>query len=233
MDWNCISTEERLSDFLDGTLAPEEQAAFSAHRAGCASCAGMVARVGGLVSQMRQVAPVEEPPHLARKILTATRGLRTRERDARWWLAWTPLIWQPRFAMGLATVAATLAIVLHAAGVTPNDFGKIDYRPASLVREGNRQAHLRYARCVKFVNDLRVVYEIESQFASSPAPGSEPAPAPAAQPQPGRQPASPDSEPHDKSQIIPRRGRGEVPRSRVLAVLMTTSLSHSTPRSLL
>ena len=49
-------------------------------------------------------------------------------------------------------------------GVSPSDLKKIDYRPASLVRAGNRQVHLSYARCVKFVNDLRVVYEIQSRF---------------------------------------------------------------------
>lgn len=232
MDWNCTNTEERLIDFLDGALAPEERAAFSVHTAACASCAGMVARVGGLVSQMRQTAPFEEPPHLARKIVAATRGLRTREQEARWWLAWAPSIWQPRFAMGLATVAASLAIVLHAAGVTPDDLKKIDYRPASLVRAGNRQAHLSYARCVKFVNDLRVVYEIESRFASSPAFGSEPSPAPAVQPRPGQPPPSPDTGPPDKSQTLPHPGRRETRRSE-LAVSMTTNLSDSTPRSLL
>jgi hypothetical protein len=229
MDWNCIITEERLSDFLEGALAPEEQAAFSAHTAACASCAAMVARVGGLVNRMWQIPPVEEPLQLTRKILAATRDLRTRRQDARWWLAWAPSVWQPRFAMGLATVAASLAFALHAVGVTPNDLKKIDYRPASLVRTGNRQAHLSYARCVKFVNDLRVVYEIESRFASSPTLGPEPAPAVRPQPQP--EPPSPDSTTRDKSQAIPRPGRREVPRGRVLAVLLTPSLSESTPRS--
>ena len=33
MNWNCTLTEERLSDFLEGALSPEENAAFSAHRA--------------------------------------------------------------------------------------------------------------------------------------------------------------------------------------------------------
>lgn len=233
MDWNCTVTEERLGDVLDGALLPEEQAAYAEHTAGCAGCAGMVARVGGLVSQMREIAPVEEPPQLVRRILAATLGARARLQDPRWWIAWAPSIWQPRFAMGLATVAASLAIVLHAAGVTPSQLGRIDYRPASLVRAGNRQAHLSYARCVKFVNDLRVVYEIESRFASSPAPGAEPAPAPAAEPQPEQEPQSPDSEPRGKSQTLPRPGRHEISRSRELAVLMSTRLSESTSRSLL
>jgi hypothetical protein len=233
MDWNCITTEERLIDFLDGTLANEEHAAFTSHTAACASCAGMVARVGGLVSKMRQAAPVEEPPHLVRKILAGTRGLRGRERRVRWWIGWAPLIWQPRFAMGLATVAASLAILLHAVGVTPGDLKKIDYRPASLVRAGNRQVHLSYARCVKFVNDLRVVYEIESRIASSPPMGDQTESVPTVQPRPRHESPSPDSNTRDKSQSYPRPSRRGAPQGRELAVLIHASLANNTPRSLL
>ena len=50
MNWDCTDTEERLSDFLDETLSEEEAAAFSAHAAGCAKCAQLVAQVGGLVA---------------------------------------------------------------------------------------------------------------------------------------------------------------------------------------
>jgi hypothetical protein len=233
MEWNCITTEERLIDFLDGALAPEEHAAFTTHAATCASCAGMVARVGGLVSQMREIAPVEEPPHLVRKILAGTRGVRGRERGVRSWIAWAPLIWQPRFAMGLVTVAASLAILLHAAGVTPGDLKKIDYRPASLVRAGNRQVHLSYARCVKFVNDLRVVYEIESRFASSPALSDQPESVPTVQPRPGQEPSSPDSNTRDKSQSYPRPGCHDVQHGTELAVLTHAETADNTPRSLL
>jgi hypothetical protein len=233
MDWNCIATEERLIDFLDGALAPEENTAFTAHTETCASCAGMVARVGGLVKEMREVAPVEEPPHLVRKILAGTRGLRGLEGGLRSWIAWAPLIWQPRFAMGLATVAASLVILLHATGVRPSDLKKIDYRPASLVRAGNRHAHLSYARCVKFVNDLRVVYEIESRFASSPTPGNEPESVPTVQPRPGQESPAPDSNTRDKSQSYPRPGRHDVRHGTELAVLRNTKTADNTPRSLL
>lgn len=233
MEWSCTNSEERLSDFLEGALQPEEQAAFSAHTAGCRGCTEMVERVGGLLARMGQIALVQEPEYLAGKIVAATHGLRGGERDARWWMAWVPLIWQPRFAMGLATVAASLVIVLHAAGVSPSDLQKIDYRPASLARAGNRQAHLTYARWVKYVNDLRVVYEIESRFASSPVFSSEPAPTPTAEPRPRQEPASPDSNTRDKSQVFPRPGGREARRGSEVAVLITTEVSDNIPRRLL
>jgi Putative zinc-finger len=205
MDWNCILTEERLSDYLDGALLQDEQAALSAHIANCAACSGMVERVSGLVANMRQLEPVKESPRLIARILGATVG--AREQSWRDWFDWVPLIWQPRFAMGIATIAASLVIVLHAAGVKPTELTTADLNPATLIRVVNRQAHLSYARGVKFVNDLRVVYEIESRlpWQSQPAStssGSEP------EQQPGSNP--PAASPQQKSQELQVRSSAEV-----------------------
>ncbi|MGH9718085.1 MAG: anti-sigma factor family protein [Candidatus Acidiferrales bacterium] len=166
MDWTCTFTEERLSDFLDGTLAPEEREACAAHTATCTSCSEMLARVGGLVSEMHALEALPEPAFLARRIVNKTLGARRREREFASWSGWLSMIWQPRFAMGIATVAATLVILAHAAGPRMSNLTPADLNPVSLVRAGNRQAHLTYARGEKFVNDLRVVYEIRAMLAS-------------------------------------------------------------------
>ncbi len=110
MDWNCAFTEERLSDYLDGKLSPAEAAAFSAHSAGCASCAQTVALVSGLVNRMHKMEMIEEPPHLVARILDATLGPRAQKAGWKGWFDWVPMLWQPRFAMGLATVAALLVV---------------------------------------------------------------------------------------------------------------------------
>ena len=108
-DWNCARTEERLSDYLDGILSPADAAAFSAHAGGCDTCGKLVAQVGGLVQQMRALDPLEVPSQLIPKILESTLGPR-RAQSAGWqrWFAWIPQFWQPRFVMGVVTVAATL-----------------------------------------------------------------------------------------------------------------------------
>ena len=41
-----------------------------------------------------------------------------------------------------------------------------DLRPANVYRNADRQVHLVYARSVKYVSDLRVVYEIQSRLRS-------------------------------------------------------------------
>lgn len=169
MDWNCTLTEERLSDYLEGALAAEERHACAEHSAECANCAEMLARVGELVGQMHAIEQVREPGFLAHRVINKTSRARTGRHEIASASAWFNLIWQPRFAMGIATVAVTFVILAHAAGPRIGQLRPSDLNPLNLVRAGNRQAHLTYARGEKFVNDLRVVYEIRAMLAAPQA----------------------------------------------------------------
>ena len=200
MDWNCTLTEEALSDFLDGALAAEERAALASHAAQCEKCAQMVEQVGAMVRGLQSLAPVEEPPHLTANILRATLGAPYGQSVFQRWLGWLGEIGQTRFAMGVATVAASLAIVLHVAGPNLRHVKAADLAPANVVRRADRGVHLSYARAARFVSDLRVVYEIQSRFASQPQPQRSPAP---------QQPSTPATgEPPGKSSTEPDSGGG-------------------------
>jgi hypothetical protein len=219
MDWNCTNSEERLSDYLDGHLGAEEAAAFSAYAASCARCSDLLAQVGALVSRMHQLEAVEEPPQLVQKILDATLGPRTKKQGWKRWFTWAPVLWQPRFAMGALTVAASLVIVFHTAGVTPAKLKKADLSPSSLYRSANRQVHLTYARGAKFVNDLRVVYEIQSRL----QPEQEPTGSPVSAPSPDQPSHPPSSNPQEKSEQKTPRDRSQVRSGSMFAVLLPES----------
>jgi anti-sigma factor RsiW len=216
-DWNCARTEERLSDFLDGILSPAEAAEFSAHASGCDACGSLLAQVGGLVHRMHALDALETPPQLIAKILESTLGPR-RAQSAGWqrWFAWVPQFWQPRFAMGAITVAATIMIVLYSTGISPAKLKKADLTPSNVFRTANRQAHLTYARSAKFVNDLRVVYEIQTRLQpdAEPSPGIAPAPAPQQNSQP------PSVNPQEKSQTSPHPGHSQSRNGTMLASLL-------------
>jgi Putative zinc-finger len=221
MTWTCTNSEERLSDYLDGKLSAEESASYVAHAARCADCGRLLADVGGMVRGMHALEMLPEPPHLAQNILNATLGPRAKTRGWQRWFAWIPILWQPRFAMGLATVAASFVIVFHTAGITPAKIRKADLSPANLYRTVNRQVHLTYARSAKFVNDLRVVYEIQSQL----QPAEEPAPLPAAGPESDRPSHAPAPNPQQKSEQKPPRDRSQVRNASMFALLLPETLS--------
>lgn len=219
MSWTCTRTEERLSDFLDGNLSAVEQGELSGHAAGCARCARLVAQVGGVLSRVHNLKPIEEPPQIISRILDQTLGPRVRKSGWRRWFSWAPTVWQPRFAMGAVTVVASFLIVSHSLGVNPARLRRANLSPADVFRAANRRAHLVYARGVKFVNDLRVVYEIQSRLQPLPAPG--PAPEPEAEPDqsPGNQ--------QQKSESGPHPGRTANSRISMLAFVLTTEPGRS------
>lgn len=223
MDWNCTLTEERLSEYIEGALLPGERAAFSSHAASCVRCNELVARVSGLVGRMQRLALVEEPPHLASKILDATLGPRVSKHGWESWVDRISALWQPRFAIGMATAAASVIIVFHTAGLTPTKLKKVDLNPTDVMRAANRQAHLTYARGVKFVNDLRVVYEIQTRLQPEPVPTTTPSQSPA--PQNQSPPSS--SAPDQKTQTEPHPGRSQVRNGSMLAVALTNMYTRS------
>jgi len=213
MPWTCAQIEERLSEHLDGLLTPEERREFEEHVAGCARCAPLVAQVGALVGQMHALEPLEEPPRLVSEILDRTLGPRAQPQTG-WakWLGWMRPVSRPRFAMGAVTVLASFLIVFSAVGLSPAKMTAADLNPVNVFHNANRRAHLVYSRGVKFVNDLRVVYEIQTRLRPEAAP----------QPAPEEQPAPPQPNPQQKSEHETKPGRTANRYAVVLAVVLTT-----------
>lgn len=173
MNWSCVQLEERLSDYLENALSESEQREFRAHADSCPRCAPLVAQVSRMLGSLHSLEFEPVPPMLASKILDLTLGPRKKKIE---WLKWVPILWQPRFATGLVTVLATALIIFHATGgVKKSKLTLADFNPIAIIQSANSQAHLAFARGVKFVNDLRVVYEIQSRLqpASSGTPGQQ------------------------------------------------------------
>ncbi|HWY08203.1 MAG TPA: zf-HC2 domain-containing protein [Candidatus Acidoferrales bacterium] len=164
MNWTCDLIEARLSDYLEGLLQGPERAAFEAHTNSCADCAPLVAGVRGLVGEMHSMEELETPPRLVYSILDKT--LRPRETVTGWqgFLNAIRGLATPKFAYGGASVMATLIILLGASNFSLRKPKLADLRPAAIYQKANQQAHLVIAHSVKYVSDLRVVYEIQSRL---------------------------------------------------------------------
>jgi anti-sigma factor RsiW len=164
MSWTCEQTEARLSDYLDGALNPAELREFSAHVPTCARCAPLVTSVSDLLTGMHGMEQIEAPPRLVYSILDKTLGPRETVTGWRAMLGWVRGTASIRFAYGALSVAATLILVVTASGFNWRHPKVADLKPATIYRSANSKAHLAYASSVKFVNDLRVVNEIQSRL---------------------------------------------------------------------
>jgi hypothetical protein len=188
MTWTCEQVESRLSDYLDGLLAGPERAALDAHAAACPECAPLLASVRALVGEMHAMEEVEAPPRLVYEILDKTLG--PRETVSLWQAMRNFLrgLASPKFAYGVASVFATCLVLVGASGFSLRKPRLADLQPATVYHNADRRVHLAYARSVKYVSDLRVVYEIQSRLReeqndlqatpdqSLPKPGPEKAP---------------------------------------------------------
>jgi anti-sigma factor RsiW len=198
MTWTCEQTEGRLSDYLEGGLNAEERVAFDAHVNACPRCTPLVANVAHLLSSMRAMEPVEVPPRLVYGILDKTLGPREVVSGWRVMLGWLQGMASMRFAYGALSVVATLVIFVTASGFNWRKPKLADLAPSVIYRNADKQVHLVYGRGMKFVNDMRVVNEIQSrlrQDSEIPAVQENVAPQSAPEKQPGHtdgtKPASP------------------------------------------
>jgi hypothetical protein len=198
----CTEFEALVSDALDhdlmdkdGQLSPARRESFEAHRRVCGVCGPLFADVQAGQQWLRALAlePVEPPVHLVHNILAATSGVVSRrplaatrdgrttpfgERAREWWDSYfapvAAFARQPRFVMSFGMIFFSFSLALSAAGVKPTDVAKVDLRPAAL-RHAYNDAQIKV---VKYYDNIRFVYEIESKVrelkrANTPA---EPAP---------------------------------------------------------
>lgn len=160
MAWTCEQTEDRLLDALDGTLSTAERGEMDEHTGACARCVELVASVRQTVDSLQHMEAVEPAPWLVPKIIVRTSGTRVEKRRR---LSWWQFIAQPRFAMGLVAVLITVSIVFRAlSGGAPSALAAVN--PVDFYHQADIKVHRVYSRSVKFLSDLRVVYEIQSRF---------------------------------------------------------------------
>jgi len=168
MSWTCLNTEERLMEYLEGELPATERLLVEAHLAECATCRALAGQVRWLETRLPRLEPEREPAWMVQRILLATSGADRKPRESLLKMLIAALT-SPRIALGLGTVAATIFILFQALGINPKKITAQDLNPVNLYWVANRQAHLTYARGVRFVNDMRVVYEIRSRLQEASA----------------------------------------------------------------
>ncbi len=189
----CNEFDALLSDALDKMLTGPKAEAFLAHGKTCAVCGPLLAEAEIGKRWLEQLVEVDPPAMLVHNILAATVGLDTARMhgafavpaQASWFERMTDrvrmllspvvtVVRQPRFAMSFGMAFFSLSISLSLAGVKLSDLRHADLRPSAI----KRSYYETSGRVVKYYENIRFVYEIESRVrefkrATTPA---EPAP---------------------------------------------------------
>ena len=172
----CAEFDALLNEVLDATLTGARLESFQAHARMCAVCGPLFAEADAGRRWLKSLAEVEPPAHLAHNILLATTGYESKRAVVRQPAggSWTDAItaWirpifapalsmsrQPRFAMSFGMAFFSLSISLSLAGVKVSDVRHVDLRPNAIKRTYYETA----GRAVKYYENIRFVYEIESR----------------------------------------------------------------------
>jgi hypothetical protein len=170
MTCNCAEFEILLCDAADGTLRGEPQAAFDAHRQSCAACDQLAADVLGVTAFIERAAAVEPPKELLTRILFETSGApaaRPAASGGGWAGALRQLlgpILQPRLAMGMAMTILSISMLAQAFGIEVRQLRPADLEPAKVWAGVEDTAYRQWSRMVKYYENIRVVYEIQSRL---------------------------------------------------------------------
>ena len=186
---HCAEFDALLSQAIDGTLAGERLATFEAHGRDCKLCGPLLQEADAGRTWLKSMAEVEPPEDLLTNILLRTSGVLTRQRAGqRVTTSWmdrvgelasaifSPVVAvarQPRFAMSFGMAFFTLSVTLSLAGVKLSDLRHLDLRPSAV----RRNYYETQGRVVKYYENIRFVYEIESrvrQFKQAATPAEQP-----------------------------------------------------------
>ena len=171
----CNEFDLLLSDALDGVLSGSTLDRFQAHARSCQACGPLLAEAEAGRNWLKGLAEVEPPASLVNNILASTTGVDSQRlrvttpvRQPRvTWLehvqaSFLEPVWamvrQPRFAMSFGMAFFALSVGLTVAGVKPADLAGISLRPSAI-------RHTYYntrARVVRYVDNVRAVYELQA-----------------------------------------------------------------------
>jgi hypothetical protein len=193
-EMQCAEFEALLAEAVEDTLRDELRAAFAAHHASCSRCAPLYAEAelgwrGLKALQREEVAP---PAQLMENILRATSRAPRPETQARltWWqrVRELPILGpilhttlQPRLALSCAMVFVSLAAVFSFSGNELRDFRYADLRPSAL----RHDFYEVQGKMVKYYENIRFVYELESRMREFKREAAPPEPKP--QPEPRKE----------------------------------------------
>jgi len=165
----CGEVEILLADYTDGALPAAEAQIVEAHLAGCPACAELARDARLATAFMERTAEVEPPPELLTRILNETasgrHGSLGRARGIQSWMGvLLAVVLQPRLVMGMALTMVSFSMMAKCAGISPRQLRPGDMDPKKVWASLDDRAMRAWTRSVKFYEDIKFVYEIQSSL---------------------------------------------------------------------
>jgi hypothetical protein len=165
----CSELDILLVDYLDGTLSPGDARSVETHLESCSACAELARDARLAMAFMERAAEAEPPPQLLTRILHETasgrHGRLGRPSGIRSWfdraLGW---VLQPRLVMGMALTIFSFSMMARCPGISPRQLRTSDMDPKKIWAALDDQAHRTCERSLKFYENIKVVYEIQSRL---------------------------------------------------------------------
>jgi hypothetical protein len=168
----CVEFEAVLADALDATLHGATLAGFEEHQKSCPACAAMFQEASAGKHWLMGLEDIEPPKHLVHNILTQTIGTVAEASTkpapvGETWLdrlkgkiapVFAPVV-TPRFAMSFGMAFFSITMLANIAGLHMADLKHVDVSAKGI----QKTYYSTQARVVKYYENIRLVYEIESR----------------------------------------------------------------------
>ena len=166
--YNCTDIDLLLCDYIDNSLPYAQKKAIEEHLETCSACTELVQDSQLVVQLTSHCAPVELPHELLSKIMQQLPTVEKQQKRQKTGLSgrisrlFEPIL-QPRFAMGMAMTILSFSMLGKFAGPI-NPIKASDLDPIRIVSTLDDKAHRLWNDAVKYYQNLRVVYEVQSRL---------------------------------------------------------------------
>jgi len=165
MKADCFEIQNHLPDYLEDSLNETVLQKVRAHLNGCKDCSILLLEMQYTLRLCKDYPELEPPPALLQKILVQTTGQYE-------FLSWRdylrelfrPLYASPRFAAGTLLAAISMSIVFNALGVNLSSLSLSDLNPRNLMERVDRVINIAYDNGLRRLNDLKILYQIQSRL---------------------------------------------------------------------
>ena len=165
MKVECPEVENILGLYVEGGLSETQLAMVRAHLNTCEACALLALEMEFTISLCKEFPELEPPPRLIERVLRETIG----PRQSLSWMEYLrelfhPIYASPRFATGACLAAISFSIVMNALGVNLGEVRWSEITPRSVIDSLNRTVNVAYDNGMRRLNDLKILYQLQSKI---------------------------------------------------------------------